>query len=766
MIEESVVQLTGDIDIRVDTRPIDRLEHKLRALMRLSDTFGRKLSKNLSPDGRAMNKLAQQKKAEFATQMQASKFTLATQQQQAKLNTLQTKQALEQAKVKKAEQASAIAAATAKRKADADNIRAQGALLQNKMKSLRLSDLEERIKARQLRAERLIRAKTPQARTGFRNPFHGGGGTGRGGYSPLSGGLSGHAGRMAHNSGGFGGGGRSYSTSTRPSSSGGASFGIGAGASFGGLAAAATAASVAIAAMTAAAFKFVSEAEKADNAKQLRNAQFKTATGSDEGAKRMEVRYQKLSDYLGLDANEGGRDYGKLTGALAKRMGVDQSEKTAEGIMSYGKAQGMSGEEMKNMNRGLLQALGKNQLYAEEWTGQIAEHLGANANQFGAEAYQNAIGGKLTGQAAADQFMKDRKDGKIKGDVLVSFMKQLGIILGQHANDGGALDVARHSQESRKNRISNQMSENLTHAYGTSGLKEATGPLYESIGQLLKSLGPQFDSFAKGTTEFVNSLTSATKSLVRFIDVMNSTSDAAKKEKEGYVSKGSQDRYAKASEQFDKDFGKLGDILGKIWSDISGTKVGEGAFDGLANFWSSTLTELSFIARGLNQVVDALLWVAKKFGYEVSYPQTALKTEPGAGVRPIQPGEKRPTTAVQDFMQMPQKSQEPNSTIPAQPLVVPMTPDLISPSTKAQMGFMKYSPAINPPVIQPAAVTNTTTVTNTVTVQSPNITIEGSTHSPEEIAKAMGLEFAQISQKQIEDTFNGAAAQQTNRYGQ
>ncbi|PKA72879.1 hypothetical protein ATI02_5980 [Pseudomonas baetica] len=493
MTEESVVQLTGDILLKVDTRPIDRLEHKLRGLMRLSDAIGRKIGKNLTPDGRAMNKLAAQTKQQFAAQMQASKFTLAQQQQQTKLGSLQAKQSLEQIKVRKAEQAHAVAAATAQRRAQLDQVRTQGALLANKMKALRLTDLESRLKARQLRADRNAR-RAPQAQTRFRNPFHGGGGVGRGGYARV--GLAGHAGRLANHFGGFGRNGgsggipRPHMPSGGRSGSGGrVSSAVGGFPALGGLAMAATGATVALAAMAAVAFKFVSEAERAANAQQQRNAQFKVAAGSEEGAKGMEARYQKLADYLGLNANEGGRDYAKLTGALAKKGGVAQAEATASGIMSYGKAQGMTQDEMKLMNRGLLQALGKNQLYAEEWTGQISEHLGANANQYGAEAYQRAIGGKKTGQEAEDQFRKDREDRKIRGPVLQAFIKELGAVLGKHANDGGALDVARQSQESRKARFANQLSENMTHAYNNSGLKEATGPMYENAQGLLKALG-------------------------------------------------------------------------------------------------------------------------------------------------------------------------------------------------------------------------------------------------------------------------------------
>jgi len=764
MMEESVVQLTGDIDIRVDTRPIDRLEHKLRALMRLSDAIGRKLGKNLSPDGRAMNKLAAQSKQQFAAQMQASKFALVQQQQHAKLGTLQTKQALEQAKVKKAEAASAVASATAQRKAQIDQLKAQGTTLANKMKSLRLSDLEERIKARQQRAERNAR-RAPQAQTPFRNPFHGGGGTGRGG-------LAGHAGRMANNSGGFGRGGGHAGVSRPHMPSGGGGSRLGAGIGFpalGGLAMAATGAAVALAAMAAVAFKFVSEAERAANAKQQRNSQFKVASGSDEGASRMEIRYQKLADYLGVDANEGGRDYAKLTGALSKKGGVEQAERTASGILSYGKAQGMTGEEMKNMNRGLLQALGKNQLYAEEWTGQISEHLGANANQFGAEAYQRAIGGHKTGQDAADQFMKDRTDKKIKGDVLQNFIKELGGVLAQHANDGGALDVARQSQDSRKARFSNQMSENMTHAYNNSGLKEATGPLYENAQGLLKALGPEFDKFATWSADTIKMLSQGLKLATGFVNALNSSNpDSMNK----YFDPESIKKFKEAWDGFTTGLQERFSLLGDLWKEIFGETSAKG-------FASGVLDVLTFILKAFNEIGGAISAIIKN---SIAFVQWAKKNVPGLSGSEKAGQDASATPAVNSTVRtapgtsmlkhdedVPYLPTSPSATTNLQaPLVVPKTPSLIPPSVKANMGVMSVPPAsaVNPPVVQPVPTTNNTTVNNTVTVQSPNIKIEGANHTPEEIAQALGSRLQDIAKQTYSGMLGKAAASQVDRYNQ
>ncbi|MNG31103.1 hypothetical protein D3C84_1168500 [compost metagenome] len=71
---------------------------------------------------------------------------------------------------------------------------------------------------------------------------------------------------------------------------------------------------------------------------------------------------------------------------------------------------------------------------------------------------------------------------------------------------------------------------------------------------------------------------------------------------------------------------------------------------------------------------------------------------------------------------------------------------------------------VNPPVVQPVATTNNTTVNNHVTVQSPNIKVEGSNLTPEEIAKALGSHIQGETKKAIGGMLNGAAASQVNRF--
>ena len=101
-----------------------------------------------------------------------------------------------------------------------------------------------------------------------------------------------------------------------------------------------------------------------------------------------------------------------------------------------------------------------------------------------------------------------------------------------------------------------------------------------------------------------------------------------------------------------------------------------------------------------------------------------------------------------------------------EPLVVPKVDSLVTPSVKANMEVMSVPPMspVNPPVVQPVATTNNTTVNNHVTVQSPNIKVEGASHTPEEIASALGSKLQGLATKAFEDSLKGTAAQQVNRY--
>lgn len=523
MTDQTLAQLFATIAFKVDQTGIKQARQLLRAVERQAQATGKAIDKALRGTGSrgANNLVAAQKAAtqqQFAQQLQNAKLTkiqgqtaasnaasgLKTQQQQVKLAIQQQKlaattQATQAAAAKQALQQQALTLANQIKQHSLTN-RNAAAAQQHQLRQLR-------IQAAQHRAAR----QASGLAGGNGRSFHGYGGHG-------SGGLLGVGHKSLH---GFGGLGRFAGgvTGSAEGALGGleglagglgrAAMGLGAVAGAGALVVAA------FAAINAAAVGYAREAERASNTRNQRMGQFESVGDrTAANAERMNNRYENFTQTEGLNAAQLGPDYAKIVGALSPKIGVDKAADTTEGIMRYGKAQHLSNENMSKISLGMRQALGKGQLFSEEWTGQIAEHLGAHANEFGAEAWQRASGGKLTGDAAQKAFSKDRQDRKISGDALTKFMVELGQVLNQHANDGGLLDKARNTQDSWDNRIANQYQANMVKAFDNTGLHDTmtgTGGLYDSFLKFMNELQPEFVAIGSASNSALQGLTGLTK---------------------------------------------------------------------------------------------------------------------------------------------------------------------------------------------------------------------------------------------------------------
>lgn len=463
--------------------------------------------KGIAQAQQAMNK------AQFDAAMQSAKFTKV--QQQGAATQLKTQQ--QQVKLQQEQQKLAALQAAAQRKAAINNLQAQGVGLANQLKALNLTN---RAAAAQRKAQidavrhsmaqhRLNRLQAGSAGTHI---------TGRHGS-----GLLGHGVGAIHRFGGVGSFAGRVAAGGAVEGLAGLAGGLsGAAAGLGAVAGAAVLVVAAFAAVTAAATGFARAAERADNTRSARIAQFRmTGDKSELNALNMNNRFENFAQTEGLDAKETGAVYAKGVGALSKKVGVDKAQDSIEGVLRYAKANNLSNEQVSNMMRGVIQAQGKNQLFAEEWTGQIAEHLGPMANDLAAEAYQRAIGGNKAGQAAADQFVKDRGDKKIKGDVLSKFFVELGSVMNKHANDGGALDNARKSQESSDNRIKNQFSANMAKGFSQTGLAQTMPALYESLTAALNELQPEFIALGDASNYVLQGFTGLVKSFTAMVAWFN-----------------------------------------------------------------------------------------------------------------------------------------------------------------------------------------------------------------------------------------------------
>ncbi|KFE55002.1 hypothetical protein [Pseudomonas syringae] len=622
MIAEEIARLTAHLKFTIDARGLVEFEKKLQKVAKdaelLSARMEKALNKKFNPQlntsslQKQLKATAAMNKQQFQAQMQQSKFTLATEKtktqlanEQTKQSTLQSRQALQQGRL--AEQQGKLAAASNKAQQQ-HNMRAEVHAQKMQRQHAMTLAAEARSKTAIGRAEAWAEGQRQKAqakaeRASQRAAYKAGGMSGShlphlGGI--VSGGVRGlgsFAGSAASMTGGMAGFEGLTAFSGLAGAAGGATMALGA------LAVAAAAASLA----------FAGAAERSANGRDLRLAQLQAMTGSKEGALVADQHFRDLADKLGISVADNGRDYAKVTGSLAKKMGVDRAEKTTGGILSYGKAQGMTSAEIGNMTRGILQALGKNQLYAEEWTGQISEHLGANANLYGAEAWQKTTGGKLTGDAAAKAFSDDRQNKKIVGNKLTTFLENLGKILQQHANDGGALDVATNTQESRTNRTQNHMDALLQGAWDADEgkLSKSVAAYTNAKLALLDSMGPAFNAFGSMAADTLDTLTKIMDTFTMFVHALDSTD---RRFMEQFFNPAVMNEFKAAWDNLGGDMSRLFSTLEGVWSRIFGDTSSADIFSAILSGVADVMNVVGDVATLMDSMITKLIAVLTAAG--------------------------------------------------------------------------------------------------------------------------------------------------------
>lgn len=518
--DQELGELFAKIGFKVDLKGIQQAKAVMKALETQALNTGKAIDKALKGTGgagQAAKNMAvaqqAQTKAQFQAQLQNAKLAKINNSSQASgLKTQQQQVALQ---IKQAQ----LAAATQRTQAAAAKVRLQqhAQALGHQIQNSRLANLQQQHQIRAARALAQQHAAARRAAGQANTPGHGGPRSAHGG------GLLGVGGHAIHRFGGVGrfaggvaNGGAINGLEGLAGGLGRAAMGLGA------VAGSALLVVAAFAAIVAASSGFARAAERAANTRNQRLGQFQAVGDkTPENAQRMNNRFENFAQTEGLSTRELGADYSKIVGALSSKVGVDKAADTAEGIFRYGKAQHLSNENMSKISLGMRQALGKGQLFSEEWTGQIAEHLGAHANEFGAEAWQKASGGKLTGDDALKAFGKDRQDRKISGDALTRFMMELGKTLDQHSNDGGLLDTARNTQDSWDNRIGNQYQANMASAFDNTGLQSTMPALYSSLVEFLKAIEPQFEALGRSSDTVLNAVTGMVKGLTELANWFN-----------------------------------------------------------------------------------------------------------------------------------------------------------------------------------------------------------------------------------------------------
>lgn len=521
-------ELYVKIGAKLDVKGFKSVEGKLLAMAKRVE---RQMNKAMAPD---MSKYKAAQAEQFKQQLAARKLVLVTQKQGIVASKVQTDNALKRIKAEAIARDQARKDRAEQLKAQAAKLRMDGQSLGNERKRVALQAAQARLQAQQERRERALnRAKT---NTGFfaggvtkrRRGSYGVGGmlgrmTKQGSSAMLGGALgmvTGHAGgRLAAVS--------QFGRGALQAGVGGAGSvaGAGAGMALTGLASAATMAAQALIAVAGASLAYLATAQQSQDRQAMREAQFRAAATNTKNdpalAKAAEARMQKTFDDLGLSVVDSGADYSKAVSGMAPKMGFNDSQTFMSDLLAYGKSQGADNEAIKGGVRAITQMMGKGSMMSEELRGQLAEHFGAQTVDMMAEAYAKATKSGLTGQKAMDALNKAMQDGNVKGSALIGTLEQFGSIARAKANEGGALDTARNTQESQRNRLSNQWERTSAEAFRSTG-GQGIGGAMAGLTDFLQAAQPQFNALAQTGQKFADALGQAVRAAGELIDKFNS----------------------------------------------------------------------------------------------------------------------------------------------------------------------------------------------------------------------------------------------------
>lgn len=157
-------------------------------------------------------------------------------------------------------------------------------------------------------------------------------------------------------------------------------------------------------------------------------------------------------------------------GAASSSVGLDRSRNVFEAVSQYGSVHGADTVSTGRALLALSQMAGKGTIMSEELKNQLAEAKGySGMMDIFALAYQEQIGGKLTGQKAMEALLDSMKKGKVLfADIADSAARQMRL----RATPG--LELARKTSYAEQARFQNQTTtgwQNFTAGGGENGLR-------------------------------------------------------------------------------------------------------------------------------------------------------------------------------------------------------------------------------------------------------------------------------------------------------
>jgi hypothetical protein len=203
---------------------------------------------------------------------------------------------------------------------------------------------------------------------------------------------------------------------------------------------------------------------------------------------------RKTANRVGFNYLDASSDFNVLTSNLLGSGGtVAQSQNIFKGFAEYGRVNKLSPARQKLVFNALSQIAGKDKLQAEELTKQLGNSLPGAKNIF-AQAWQQKIGGNLTGSEAIIALEAAMKKGQVRGDIL----NYAANIASQKAQPG--LVKASQASQAEQARYQNAVSD-MAIVASDAGVEEGFARIFRTLSAGLNESGDLVKKLAEGFNE-------------------------------------------------------------------------------------------------------------------------------------------------------------------------------------------------------------------------------------------------------------------------
>lgn len=197
---------------------------------------------------------------------------------------------------------------------------------------------------------------------------------------------------------------------------------------------------------------------------------------------------------VGFNYLDASPDYNKLlSGLTGAGFSIQQGQQVYTGFAELARVNKLDRVQQQRVFRALSQVAGKGKLQAEELVGQLAESLPGAVSLF-ARAYQQQIGGNLTGQDAISALFAATKKGQVNAGVL----NFAGALASQQA--GPSLAAASTASQAEQARYQNTVND-LAVVASNAGVEEGFARIFRTLNAGLSESNGLVEGLASGFNE-------------------------------------------------------------------------------------------------------------------------------------------------------------------------------------------------------------------------------------------------------------------------